>query len=110
MGRTTTLRMASPSTPAAATMVRSATSICRLRWVRTAASTGSMDVATRTTARTLWSVPWQPWQRSWLAMGWAMVKSICPSTFSMDSCVFMVSTACWKSGPVMGGPPGAPSS
>jgi hypothetical protein len=60
MGRTTTLRMASPSTPAAATMVRSATSICRLRWARTAASTGSMDVATRTTARTLWSVPWQP--------------------------------------------------
>ena len=33
-------------------------------------STGSIDVATRTTARTLWSVPWHPWHRSWLAIGW----------------------------------------
>jgi hypothetical protein len=39
-------------------------------------------------------------------MGWAMVKNVCPSTLSMDSWVCMVSTACWKSGPVMGGPAG----
>src|SRR6266545_1555399 len=39
-------------------------------------------------------------------MGCAMVKSICPFTFSIDSCVFRVSTACWNSGPVMGGPAG----
>ena len=106
MGRTTTRRMTSARTPAAAKMVRTATSTCRLRCSRTAASTGSMDVATRTTARTLWSVPWQPWQRSWLATGWCSVKSICPLTLSMDSWVWSVSTARWKSGPVIGGPAG----
>ena len=94
MGRTTTPRITSASTPAAAAMVRIATSTWRLRCSRTAVSTGSMEVATRTTARTLWSAPWQPWQRSWLAMGWCSVKSIWPLTLSMDSWVLSVSTAC----------------
>jgi hypothetical protein len=98
--------MAKPRTAAAATMVESATKSCRLRCARTAIITGSIDVATRTTARTLWSVPWQPWQRSWLAMGCASTKRVRPLAFWMASCVLSVSTACSKSGPVMGGPAG----
>ena len=58
MGLTTTCRMTTASTPPAATIVSSAIRICRLRWARTAANTGSMVVPTRTTARTLWSLPW----------------------------------------------------
>ena len=56
-GRTTTRRMPTASTTAAAAIVRSPTRICRLRCARTSAKTGSMEVATRTTARTGLSVP-----------------------------------------------------
>ena len=44
--------------------------IWRLRCSRTSAMTGSIEVATWMTARTLWSEPWQPWQRSWFGIGW----------------------------------------
>ena len=37
--------------------------IQELRELRTA-KTGSIEVTTRTTARTLWSLPWQPWHFS----------------------------------------------
>ena len=101
MGRTTTKRMATASTAAAVTMVRIAIMICRLRCISTWASTGSIDVATRTTARTLWSVPWHPWHRSWLAIGWLRTNSVTPSRVSSASCVRSVSTARWNSGPVI---------
>ncbi len=70
IGRTTTWRRATASSAAAAKMVRRPTTIWRLRCARTSAITGSMEVATCTTARTLWSVPWQPWHRSWFGIGW----------------------------------------
>ena len=52
MGRMTTRRMATVSTPAAATIVTRPIRIWRLRCRRTSASTGSIEVSTRTTART----------------------------------------------------------
>ena len=48
--------MATVITPPAARIVSAAMSSWLLRWRRTSANTGSIDVATRTTARTLWSV------------------------------------------------------
>ena len=62
-------RMATASTPPPPRWSGAPIRIWRLRCSSTSASTGSIEVATRTTARTVWSVPWQPWQRSWLAIG-----------------------------------------
>jgi len=87
-------------------MVRKPTSIWRLRCLRTSANTGSMLVATRTTARTLWSAPWHPWHFSWFSTGRCTVKNVVPSRCSSDSWVWSVSTARVKSGPVMAGPAG----
>jgi len=61
--------MATVSTAAAAAMVSSPIRIWRLRWCWTSASTGSIEVATRTTARTLEAVPWQPWHFSAFSTG-----------------------------------------
>ena len=69
MGRTTTERITRARAPPATMMVTMPTMIWRLRWACTAANTGAMEVCTRTTARTLWSVPWHPWHRSWFGMG-----------------------------------------
>ena len=70
IGRTTTWRSATASTTAATRIVIRPIMIWRLRCSRTSAMTGSIEVATSMTARTVWSEPWQPWQRSWLGIGW----------------------------------------
>jgi len=49
--------MATASAPAAAAIVRTPIRICRLRCARTWAKTGSIELATRTTARTRLSLP-----------------------------------------------------
>ena len=59
IGRMMTERIATVSTSAAETIVRTPIMIWRFRWRRTSAKTGSIEVATRTTARTVWSLPWQ---------------------------------------------------
>ncbi len=53
IGRTTTELIATVRTAAAARIVSAAMRSCRLRWRRTSAKTGSIEVAIRTTARTL---------------------------------------------------------
>ncbi len=60
-----------------------------------------MEVAAWTTARTLWSEPWQPWQRSWLGIGRYTVNTLAPSRDSSASWVCSVSSARVKSGPAM---------
>jgi hypothetical protein len=97
-GRTTTWRMATARTPAAAPIVRSPMRIWRLRCRRTSANTGPIDVATRTTARTRLSLPWHPWHRSWFAMGWCRTNNGTPLSASNDSWGCIVSTARAKSG------------
>ena len=52
IGRTTTELIATVKTAAAARMVSTAMRIWRFRWRRTSPKTGSIEVATRTTART----------------------------------------------------------
>ena len=64
IGLTMTERIAIVRTPAAQRIVSTAISIWRLRCRLTSAKTGSIEVATRTTARTWWSLPWQPWHFS----------------------------------------------
>ena len=75
-----------------------------MRSRRTSAKTGSIAVATRTTARTLWSLPWQSWHTSRFGIGWWSVKYDRPSRVSSDSCVCWVASARVNSGPLIAGP------